>query len=300
MSVKFHFLNVGDGDCTIVDFPDRVVTSTNAQQDARIMVVDMHHHEDHDDYEHVIDYYKSNFTNSFGLRPVFRYVSTHPHKDHLKGLEKFFSEIPVINFWDIEHNFQPEKSGFDWEEYKDDWEFYEKIRKSETDPKVLKHMDTDSPRPYWDEDRIEVLSPSSELFASVHTKEDGTRCTTEEIGARLNNLSYVLLIRVNGLKILLAADAEVPAWNYIMEKHKNKIKDIDILKAPHHGRESAFYEEAVKWMNPQYIVFSSSEDCEHTVPEKYQKAAPRSVILKTCDLGSFILDCDFNGNITLK
>ena len=81
--------------------------------------------------------------------------------------------------------------------------------------------------------------------------------------------------------------------------HKEKIKDVDILKAPHHGRESAFHEEAVKIMNPKHIIFSVSEDCEHTVPEKYEKAAPRAIIYKTCDLGSFILDCDFEGNISL-
>lgn len=108
MSVKFHFLNVGDGDCTIIDFPERTVKSTGESKDERIMMVDIHHHDDHDEYEHVIEYYKKNFKDIFGnVRPVFRYVSTHPHKDHLKGLNNFFDEISVVNFWDIEHTFEP-------------------------------------------------------------------------------------------------------------------------------------------------------------------------------------------------
>jgi beta-lactamase superfamily II metal-dependent hydrolase len=164
----------------------------------------------------------------------------------------------------------------------------------------LKYTDETTPRAFWDEDGIEVLSPSKDLYDFVHTKEDGTPRTKEEIGAQLNNLSHVLLIRFNGLKILLAGDAETKCWEYILEKYKDKIKDIDIFKAPHHGRESAFHEEAVKHMNPKHIILSHSSECEHTVPEKYQKAAPSAQIYKTSELGSFILDCDFDGNVTFS
>lgn len=300
MSVKFHFLNVGDGDCTIIDFPLRVTRSTKKENDERIMMVDIHQCDDHDKYEHIIDYYKKNFKNNSGqLRPIFRYIATHPHKDHIKGLNNLFDNIPVINFWDIEHNFEPNQNNKYWEEYKEDWNRYLEIRSNKKNPKVLFYTDAESPRPYWDEDRIEVLSPSKELYDFVHMKEDSTRRTAEEIGTQLNNLSYVLLIRVNNLKIILAGDAEPKCWEYIINNHKEKIKDIDILKAPHHGRESAFHEEAVKIMNPKHIVFSVSDNCEHAVSEKYEKAVPEATIYKTCDFGSFILDCDFEGNITL-
>ena len=300
MAFKFHFLNVGDGDCTIIDFPERRIISSGKEIDNRVMMIDIHHHDDHDDYEHVIDYYQKNFKDNSGLvKPIFRYVSTHPHKDHLKGLNNLLDSITVVNFWDIEHEFEPDQNGPDWDEYKDDWERYVEIRKNKTEPRALFYTDTLSPLPYWDEDRIEILSPSKELYDFVHTKEDGTKRTKEEIGVQLNNLSYVLLIHVNDLKIVLAGDAEPKCWEYILKNHKDKIKDIDILKAPHHGRESAFHEEAVKWMNPRYIVFSASEDCEHTVPEKYEKAASRGIVYNTSELGSFILDCDFDGKITL-
>jgi beta-lactamase superfamily II metal-dependent hydrolase len=302
MGVKLHFLDVGDGDCTIIDFPGRIVTSTKEEYPPRVMMVDIHHHEDHDFYEHVIDYYKRNFTDDNGyIRPIFRYVSTHPHKDHIKGMKTLFDEINIVNFWDIDHNFVPEKSGTDWEEYKDDWEHYEKIREGKVpNLTVLNYTDKVSPRQFWDQDGIEVLSPSKELYDFVHKKEDGTLRTPEEIGGQLNNLSYVLLINFNGKKIILAGDAENKCWEYILANHRDKIKDIDILKAPHHGRESAFHEEAVKYMNPKHIIFSSSAECEHTVPEKYQKAAPNATMYNTCDYGSFILDCDFDGKITFS
>lgn len=300
MSLKLHFLNVGDGDCTIIDFPARTLISTGKNYNSRVMLVDVHHHDEHEEYEHVINYYKKHFTDTSGkTRPIFRYVTTHPHKDHMKGMKAIFDEIEVVNFWDIDHRFEPEKNGIDWEEYKDDWGHYEKIRTGSIPGlTVLKYTDTVNPRPFWDEDGIQVLSPSKDLYNFVHTKEDGSARTKEEIGSELNNLSHVLLINFNGLKILLAGDAEAKCWEYILEKHKDKIKDIDILKAPHHGRESAFHEEAVRHMNPKHIILSHSNECEHTVPEKYQNAAPNAEIYKTCDYGSFILDCDFQGNVT--
>ena len=58
MTVDFHFLNVGDGDCIIVDIPERVLRSDpSVEFPARMMMIDTHHHDDHDDYEDVVRYY---------------------------------------------------------------------------------------------------------------------------------------------------------------------------------------------------------------------------------------------------
>jgi beta-lactamase superfamily II metal-dependent hydrolase len=298
MSVDFHFLNVGNGDCTVIDFPART-NGVGQNQDARVMMVDIHHHGDHEEYEHVIDYYKKHFRNGAGLRPIFRYVSSHPHKDHMMGLKALFFEVKVCNFWDIDHEFAPAQDAPDWQEYKDDWFFYEKLRDGTNGVTVLRYTDASRPVQYWDEDRITVLSPSGELYKFVHEREDGTRRTKDEIGAQLNNLSYVLLIQVNGLKVLLTGDAEQKCWDYILANHAEDIKNIDILKAPHHGRESAFHEEAVRLMKPKHIVLSAAADCEHAVPEKYKKAAPGAAIHDTSKRGSFILKCGFDGSISL-
>jgi competence protein ComEC len=299
MSVKFHFLDVGDGDCTIIDFPKRVFRQSGQEIADRMMMVDIHHHDDHDTYVHITDYYKKNFKDTNGyVRPLHRYVVSHPHMDHMKGLSHLFEHIPIYNVWDIQHEFTPEKSGDKWEQYKD-WLLYEALRsKTSGDPTVLNHLDETTPALYWNEDDIDILSPSKELLRFAHYKDDGSKRTAEEIGQVLNNISYVLLVRINGLKVVLAGDAEPKCWEYILENHSEKIKNIDILKAPHHGRESAFHEEAVKLMNPKHIIFSVSEDCEHTVPEKYIKAAPDATIYQTCDYGTLVFDCDFDGNIT--
>lgn len=301
MSVKIHFLNVGDGDCTIVDFPKRVVKSTGKTKNARVMMVDINHHDNHNDYEHVINYYKQNF----GSRPIFRFIATHPHKEHIKGIKHLFEDrgIKVVNFWDLEHDFEPAQEGKEWEDYKEDWEKYCNLRKMKDEEGlcVRHYWDHQSRIKYWDEDRIEILSPSKELHKFVHYTEDGKKRSKEEIGQLLNNMSYVLLIHINDLKVLLAADAEEKCWEYILKKYKEKIKDVDILKAAHHGRLSGFHGEAVKIMKPKHIIFSCTlnTDYKYGAEDEYKKIVPDAEIYKTHLYKTIVLDCDFEGNITL-
>jgi beta-lactamase superfamily II metal-dependent hydrolase len=255
-------------------------------------MVDVHHHDDHDDYEHVIDYYKQNI----GEPSIFRFIVTHPQKDHIKGIKRLFEDhgIKILNFWDLEHDFEPDKTGEHWEDYKEDWEKYCELRqmKDEEGLCVRRYWDHQSGIQYWDEDRIEILSPSKELHRYVHYTEDGKKRGKEEIGQLINNMSYVLLLRINDLKALLAADAEEKCWEYILKKHKDKIKNIDILKAAH--------EEAVKIMKPKHIVFSctSDTDDEHGAEDEYKKIVSDAKFYKTHRYGTVVLNCDFDGNIT--
>lgn len=306
MGVTLHFLNSGMGDCTIIHFPARE-RKDGTKKDERIMMVDIYHSEDHEEYENVIKYYKANFKNSDGtIKPIFRFVCTHPHQDHICGIAKLFNDnkIEIINFWDLEHNWEPEN--FDGHEtHEDDWKMYQQIAKSNSEPKVMKIKREDKPLRYWNdgEDRIQILSPSKSLIEKAHYKEDGTKRDVSDI--QIDEMSYALLIRVNGRKIILAGDGRsTPVWDDIYDNCKEDIKNCNILKAGHHGQEASFHEESVKVMNPELIVFSNSKtlDKENGAEKSYKKAAPNSTILKTCDHGTLVVFCPFNSKepITVK
>lgn len=299
MAVKIHFLNVGAGDCTIVHFPYRT-RKDGVTKDERIMMIDLYHHDNHDDYEHVIDYYKNNFRNENGsLKPIFRFICSHPHQDHICGLEKLFNdnEIEILNFWDIDHQFEPEN--FDGHEtHEDDWNTYlDKRNPSVKAPKTIRVTRDDSPFKYWDddEDRITVLSPSRAMIKDVHSaKEDGTKREPHEID--IDHISYALMLKINDRKIIFAGDGKEKCWNDIVENCGDMIKNCDLLKAGHHGHESGFHENAVKIMNPKYIIFSNSqdEDTDNGAEDKYKKALDNVNIYKTCDHGTIIAECPFD------
>lgn len=303
-SIDIHFLNVGWGDCSLVYFPERVRKSDGHEKKERIMVVDLNLYEDHEEYTNFIEYYKQNFVDSLGnYKPIFRFVCTHPHHDHICGLKKLFdeAEISIYNFWDLDHEYEPEDfSGHPW--HKDDWDAYTEKVKNGVKIRVIQTNRDDTPRQFWDddEDRITILSPSLEMIKKAHYNEDGSKKDKKDVD--IDHMSYALMLKINGLKVILAGDGKADAWDDIFANCADLIKDCDILKAGHHGHKSAFHEEAVKLMNPKYIIFSNSkeEDNINGASDEYSKAVPQAKILKTYESGNLIAKCFFDEHIEIN
>lgn len=300
MAVKIHFLNVGSGDCTIVHFPAR--TRKDGKEKAeRIMMIDLNHHEDHKDFEHVIDYYKNKFRDENNyLKPIFRFICTHPHHDHFCGFKKLFDneEIKIWNFWDLDHEFEPENfDGHPW--HKEDWDTYQEKRSNKTgNPTIIRTYREDKPRLYWndEEDRISILAPSLEMIKKAHEKEDGSKRDPKDV--QIDSISYALAIKINSKKVILAGDGKEDCWQNIFDNCSEGITECNILKAGHHGHESGFHEKAVKLMNPNFIIFSNSkeEDKENGAEKLYKNVLPNSQIYKTHEKGTIIATLPYNDN----
>jgi len=282
MGVDFHFLNVGHGDCTIVYWPERTVGEKTKNE--RIMMVDIYHDEDEEDFDNVLNYYKENFKNADGsIKPIFRLVCSHPHQDHICGLKKLCDDngIKILNFWDLDHSFVPtDFNGHPTHE--EDWNAYETLGNESSSATVLKYTRETKPQPFWDDDgdRITILSPSKALIKQSHYKDDGSKKDIVDI----DEMSYALSIQVNSRSVILAGDGRsAPTWNDIYENCKETLKKCHVLKAGHHGHECSFHEDALKLMAPVCIVFSNSEDDhkEHGAEKEYKRVCPNSTICNT-------------------
>lgn len=298
--VEFHFLDVGHGDCTIIHWPGR--TSGKKEKDERIAMVDLYHDANREYYENVIQYYKDNFLDSNGYpKPIWRFICTHPHQDHICGLKQIFDEnkISICNFWDVDHKFEPEN--FDGHEtHEEDWEKYQDVRTNKSGNPKLINTKRGEVRQYWDEDRITILSPSQEMIDDVHgPKQDGTKRKPHEID--IDHISFSLLVEINSTKVVLGGDGKDKAWNDIYKNCEEDITDCHVLKAAHHGHQAGFHEDAVKNMNPQYVIFSNSEDEDEDngAEVDYKRVLPKANIFKTWEDGTIIVDCGFDGSITI-
>lgn len=296
MSVDFHFLNVGYGDCTVIHWPER--TAGDKTKNERIMMMDIYHHEDHDDYEDTIEYYKANFKKADGsIKPIFRFVCSHPHQDHICGLKKLFDDngINILNFWDLKHSFVP--ADFDGHPtHQEDWKAYETLGGESSPATVLRITRESTPGHFWDQagDRITVLSPSEALIKHAHYKEDGSRRDADVV--EIDEMSYALSIRVNSRSVILAGDGRAtPTWDDIYENCKDVLNTCYVLKAGHHGHECSFHEDAVKLMNPVVIVLSNSEDENkaHGAERQYNRVCPDALICKTWE-GTVIVKVPFD------
>ena len=220
MTVDFHFLNVGHGDCTIVYFPERKRKDGKVKGE-RVTVIDCHQNTNDEEYTNLIEYYKNNFRNTDGtLKPIFRFICTHPHQDHIYGLSELLKddEIKITNFWDLNHSFIPENFDY-YPTHKDDWDAYKKLGGDNSPATVITVKRESKQMQFWDdddEDRISILSPSNKLKKYAHYKDDGSQ--RESSNVEIDEMSYTLLIKINDRKIILASDGRCsPCWNDIYD-----------------------------------------------------------------------------------
>lgn len=284
--LKTHHLNVGHGDCIVVQF-----------ESGRNLMVDINRSSDFDDdtkkelsevalgsidsYKRLlfemglmtkdaviaeakydikltdpIEYLKDNEINS-----LFRFVSTHPHADHFTGLNKLIKNYSIGNFWVSKNSFSVDKSKLSENQLKD-WDRYVLFRDTTErrvgNTTVINPRDGDS-LDFWAQDGITILAPSPDLIKIAEEKDNK------------NIMSYVLLIEYAGRKIVLGGDAEDETWEHIMDNYSDKIKDVTILDASHHGRDSGFNERAVKHMNPEYVVVSVGKKPKTDASNRYRK-----------------------------
>lgn len=287
--MKITFLNVGHGDCTVIE-----------HKSGRLTVVDINNGSEIDDqtlaevfqYYNVLNMPLSAHVVAFGLRPfdfvkkagygiditnpieflvgnypgrnIFRYIQTHPHLDHMRGIEQLKAHnIDILNFWDTNHFFTPD---LQTDEDRDSWNEYKRMRESSNSSPTVLRLYCDQIGSFWNQgdgyadpgDDIEILHPNLDTLNSIQDSEN------------INNLSYVLRVTLGKVRIILAGDAESTVWDDLVARYGDDLK-CDVLKASHHGRDSGYHAEAMSLMKPQYTIVSVGKKPETDASNKYRR-----------------------------
>lgn len=257
--IRIHFLNVENGDCSIIE-----------HDDGRISVIDVccarkNWVEQSREDSHIEEFsgVKGNFNQkahpenpveylkNLKVSSIFRYIQTHPDMDHMDGIKDLFDSFEVLNFWDIKNS--KKIDSFDNGKYrKEDWDFYKKIRNSEKNPKTLYYHSGDVNQ-YYADDGISILAPSREL------------CDEASKSGDYNDASYVLLLEVNNKKVIFAGDSGNKTWGFILKKYSSEVSDVDLLIAPHHGRKSGGNDNYLGVLKPKLTLFgnAASKDLDY-------------------------------------
>jgi competence protein ComEC len=280
MPVDIWFVNVGHGDSTIVRFPS-----------GHVMVVDINNSKTLDtetekelcaaqgidhmvyllgkatrrynalrDYEALLEDPIDVLKRECPGEDVFRFIATHPDMDHLSGLYRLSQQEPIgiINFWDTANTKQMAIADFDKTRYDyRDWQAYQRLRRTTTDPKVLR-LYRGAKGEYYTNDGIFVLSPTPQIVQDANEREDW------------NHLSYALKIVHGSASIILPGDASIAAQKEMAEVYGDTL-EASILKAPHHGRESCYCEEFASAVSADYTVVSVGKKPDNDASNKYKK-----------------------------
>ncbi len=317
--MKFHFLNVGQGDCTIIEHDSRRITMVDInngtdldETTANELITERRSLADdflislaerrgmsktaalkQGGYEIELTNPVEYFQQHFAGRPVFRFIQTHPDSDHLKGLESLHrTGIRIINFWDTEH----QKVGdYSTDNLKQNWQRYEALRRGRwldrTDVKVL-NLYQGAENSLFNKNEDET-SGGDGIYILAPTKE--TNLAANESG-NVNNLSYVLMVIANGFRVLLGGDAEAPVWKPLFEHYGSGLK-CDVLKASHHGRESGFYRDAVRAMSPELTIVSVGKKPSTDASNRYRNLSDN--VYSTRWKGNIVLDVPTSGRPTV-
>jgi beta-lactamase superfamily II metal-dependent hydrolase len=214
-STKIHFLNVGHGDCTIIEHPSGRLTMIDVNnskalpEDDEVALAEAkglslaqfragtsltRSWEEY--YQSLLvdprEYWRTNFPG----RPMFRYIQTHPDMDHLSGLASMFwgEKVVLENFWDVDHAKEKTESDFDhgpndW----NDWLAYVALRGGRHGAsgthKVLNLTRGDTAK-FWTEDGLTVLGPTQDLIDYCGRIDN------------YNNCSYVLRLDYGGRRVI--------------------------------------------------------------------------------------------------
>lgn len=73
-----------------------------------------------------------------------------------------------------------------------------------------------------------------------------------------NNISLVVFLRIGNLSIVIPGDLEAPGWKTLLQGQdfRDRLSNVNVFIASHHGRESGYCPEVFKYCRPGVIVFS--------------------------------------------
>jgi len=245
----FNFINVGKGNCTVINFPSQRLTVVDIDDSRSISLLQkvLMASEGKAGLTNPIDYIVTNFPS----RDIFRFMLTHPDMDHMSGIKELFRRKKVWNFWDTDNDKYITPDSWKDSPYdKEDWDFYQRIRKSTENPRILR-LYRNSRGNYWTDDGIEILSPTSGLVKEANESE------------KHDHLSYVLRVHYGGKKVLLGGDATKEVWNDIITYYVKGHLKSDVLFAPNHGSLNHISKEILDEINPNLTVVSVAEGVDY-------------------------------------
>lgn len=246
-TLKIHFIDVGQADSILIQTPS-----------GKAVLVDGGNN---DDGSRVVDYIKAQ-----GVKELAAVVATHPHEDHIGGLDTVIKSFPVAA--------------------------------------VYMPNATSTTRTFEDFINAVKASGAKKVQAKAGVKLDIPDIAAEFLAPNgssyedLNNYSAVLKLTFGNTSFLLAGDAEDVSEAEMLNAGYNL--KADLLKVGHHGSESSTTSAFLKAVSPKYAVISVGKDNSygHPAQQTLDRLASAGVqIYRTDEAGTIIASS--NGN-TIK
>lgn len=198
---------------------------------------------------------------------IIRFISTHPDDDHIRGLGYLHKEMNLLNFYCVENDAtKPDIT--------EDFEQYCALR---DDPKRAFYLFKGCSRKWMNQDGDGRESAGLHVLWPITTNEYyQDELAKAAVGKGSNNISVILTYALaGGARFAWMGDLEFD----FMEKIKNEIalNPVDILFAPHHGRDSGTVPtEWLEQMDPRLVVIGEAPSEHLNYYESYNTITQNS------------------------
>ncbi len=243
------FLYVGQGDGTLLMIP-------NGDGRHRFILVDIKLSPDLGGLD-VITMLEDLLPRRDGRPVLDAFVNTHPHNDHIGGVDQLRSRIQVDEVWHT--GFAP--SAQHEASYRELSALMRDVQGQ--GGRIWEYRGT--------RDVVQVGTATLEVLSPAdHTKDEIDRLRGEPRDARIHDYCGVLRVGYGSSPryVLITGDADLCAWkDYILGSglyHRERCP-ADVLSAPHHGSRSFFvgaegdepYTTHIELIDPTWVVISS-------------------------------------------
>lgn len=231
---QIHAIDVGQGDCTLIRFPNNETMLIDAGKSS--------------EGERVVAYLKNFFKNE-GLNKINYLVLTHSDSDHIGGAIDVLQNIEVDTVYrpNIYTQEEADELTDGSQVYVVDTQTYntiiDLIGQKECNVVVTKAGESMN----LGGARVEFLSPNEEYYSDS------------------NSFSAVIMITYQTKKFLFMGDAGVDIENVLIEEYGSYL-DADVLKVGHHGSATSSSDAFLEIVSPSYslMYISSNKDFPDT------------------------------------
>lgn len=248
--MKVHFLDVGQADCIIIQLPNdqTMVIDAGNNGDGKLVV---------------------QYLQDLGISSIDYLIGTHPHEDHIGGMDKLIRAFTVKAFYmpRVSEKLTPTTAT-----YNDVLTAAEnknlKIKSAKAGITLLEDASIGL--------KAEMLSPNASLDYSD-----------------LNNYSAVIRLTYGSRSFLFTGDAEEEAERIMMSGTAEL--SADVLKMGHHGSSSSSSNAFLDAVAPEYAIISceTGNDYGHPHRETLQKLKKHSIkVFRTDRQQTIIATCD--------
>lgn len=230
--LRVHFLDVGQGDATVIELPDGKTVLVDGGDDT--------------------DPHKTallRYLNALKIDTIDYLIVTHADADHCGGLDA------VLKYKRVLKAYVPDSNLVTGVQYQ---EFYSALEKEDCEKVTLSRMKITSDEPYT----LSVLSPY-EAFGEEDVTEDNTRS-----GVVWLSYQGVSALFMGDAPAEVETALVTEAKNGLLREFAPKLSKTQIIKVSHHGSNTATTENFLRYVQAETAVISCGKDNVYGHPAK--------------------------------